>query len=106
MRCHMCEYVCDTSLKSLICHWRVFHKFNEKSIYICTVYNCDRKYSSLNSFKRHFELEHATYFASKKNKTKIEENSTRSFSYDNTNSKFTFKLTQMIQKNLKIQRNG
>ena len=62
MRCHLCKYFCESSLRTLIHHWRTFHSLNETSAYKCTLYKCARKFSSLNSFKRHFRLDHKNYF--------------------------------------------
>lgn len=63
MRCYLCTYVCNLNLKHLILHWRTFHNLNENSLYECTAYDCGRKFSSLNSFKKHFKSKHDTYFA-------------------------------------------
>ena len=62
MRCHLCQYICDKSLQSLIIHWRTFHSLIESSEYECSLVKCGRRFSSLNSFKRHFKSKHASHF--------------------------------------------
>ena len=62
MQCHLCNYFCNTTLKGLITHWRVFHSLVEYSVYECSLPSCGRRFPSLNSFKRHFKIEHSAYF--------------------------------------------
>ena len=67
MRCHLCTAFSTSSLKALITHWRVFHNLSENSKYVCTLSKCGRKFTSINSFKRHFKLDHSSYFSIKVN---------------------------------------
>ena len=53
-----------SQFEKFITHWRIFHSFTENNDYICTVPDCKRKLSNLNSFKRHFKLNHSDYFDS------------------------------------------
>ena len=62
MRCYLCSYFCSSSLKNLVTHWRIFQSLTPNSVYECTLPQCRRKFSSLNSFKKHFNVNHTSYF--------------------------------------------
>ena len=89
MRCYLCTYFFNSSLRCLITHWRTFHSLDNSSIYECTVSGCERRFSSLNSFKRHFQLQHASYFSLVQNETTFVKNiDTSSDIHDDLNLQF------------------
>lgn len=58
MKCYLCKRSFD-SIKFLICHYRIVHKLEKNSTYVCVENNCTRSFSLLDSFRNHLQTDHS-----------------------------------------------
>lgn len=57
-RCSICKSN-FVDIRTLIIHLRNLHNCGQRSIYNCGELNCDRSFSTLNSFKKHLNIVHS-----------------------------------------------
>lgn len=55
--CYICKYQAH-SISKLIMHFKVIHKLGKNSLYHCKESGCVRRFSSIDSFRKHFSKMH------------------------------------------------